>query len=178
MLNQIAGPAVVVGYTMARTLMRLIIQLGITCSNALTPEISRLAGRGEFEQARRFTQRASSLVLGLCLLVYAAGIWAGPQVILLWSHGLVQVDRLSLALIGSHTILNVAWFILAAMLISTNRHTLTSVIYALSSVAALLLWLACKERIDPLLGASLLLSLPELVVLVYLRVIRVGEVGP
>jgi len=64
------------------------------------------------------------------------------------------------------------------MLISTNRHTLTSVIYALSSVAALLLWLACKERIDPLLGASLLLSLPELVVLVYLRVIRVGEVGP
>ena len=67
--NQIAGPAVVVGYTMARTLMRLIIQLGITCSNALTPEISRLAGRGEFEQARRFTQRASSLVLGLCVLV-------------------------------------------------------------------------------------------------------------
>jgi O-antigen/teichoic acid export membrane protein len=177
-LNQIAGPAVVVGYTMARTLMRLIIQLGITCSNALTPEISRLAGRGEFEQARRFTQRASSLVLGLCVLVYAAGIWAGPQIILLWSHGLVQVDRLSLALIGSHTILNVAWFILAAMLISTNRHTRTSVIYALSSVAALLLWLACKERIDPLLGASLLLSLPELVVLVYLRVIRVGEVGP
>jgi O-antigen/teichoic acid export membrane protein len=171
LLNQIAGPAVVVGYTMARTLMRLIIQLGITCSNALTPEISRLAGRGEFEQARRFTQRASSLVLGVCVLVYGAGIWAGPQIIALWSHGLVQVDRLSLALIGSHTILNVAWFILAAMLISTNRHTRTSVIYALSSLAALLLWMLCKDRIDPLLGASLLLSLPELVVLVYLRLI-------
>lgn len=64
------------------------------------------------------------------------------------------------------------------MLISTNRHTRTSLIYALSSAAALVLWLACKERIDPLLGASLLLSLPELVVLVYLRVIRGAEVGP
>ncbi len=83
-----------------------------------------------------------------------------------------------MALIGSHTILNVAWFILAAMLISTNRHTATSLIYALSSLAALLAWLACKEHIDPLLGASLLLSLPELVVLVYLRLIRVVEVGP
>lgn len=182
LLNQIAGPGVVVGYTMARTLMRLIIQLGITCSNALTPEISRLAGRGQFEEARRFTQRASSLVLGVCVLVYGAGIWAGPQIITLWSHGLVQIDRVSLALIGSHTILNVAWFILAAMLISTNRHTRTSVIYALSSLAVLLLWMLCIDRIDPLLGASLLLSLPELVVLVYLRLISkvqfAGEVCP
>lgn len=182
LLNQIAGPSVVVGYTMARTLMRLIIQLGITCSNALTPEISRLAGRGQFEEARRFTQRASSLVLSVCVLVYGAGIWGGPQIIALWSHGLVQIDRVSLALIGSHTILNVAWFILAAMLISTNRHTRTSVIYALSSLLVLLLWMLCIDRIDPLLGASLLLSLPELVVLVYLRLISkvqfAGEVSP
>jgi hypothetical protein len=56
------------------------------------------------------------------------------------------------------------------------------VIYALSSLAVLLLWMLCIDRIDPLLGASLLLSLPELVVLVYLRLISkvqfAGEVCP
>lgn len=166
-LNQVASPTMVVGFTMARTMMRLIIQLGVVSNNALKPEISRLAGRGEIDQARLFTLRATVWALILSSLAYLCAVIIGPELISWWGHGKVQIERGDLALIGFHTILNVAWFIPAALLIALNRHVSTAWLYGGSSVFSLLLCIGLAQLISPLIAVSILLALPELVVLLF-----------
>lgn len=166
-LNQVASPAVVVGFTMARTMMRLIIQLGIVSNNALMPEISRFVGRGEIEQAKHFTLRATAWISGICCFIYLCGVIVGPYIIDWWSHGQVLVGRFDLVLIGFHALLNVVWFVPAAFLIAVNKHVFTASIYGFSSVFSLLLWISFDNVFSPVFGASLLLSFPELVVLFF-----------
>ncbi|PLP97070.1 lipopolysaccharide biosynthesis protein [Cupriavidus pauculus] len=167
-LNQLAGPSVVVAYTMARTLMRMIIQCGVVANYALKPEISRLAGQDDMVRARAFTRAAAIWIMAACLLVYALLVVAGPRFVDLWGHGAVQVSHGDLALIGLHALLNVAWFIPAALLIATNTHVAVAVVYACASSAALALWLLFPHAVPPTTGAALLLLVPETVVLLWL----------
>ncbi|MDI9728290.1 lipopolysaccharide biosynthesis protein [Stutzerimonas stutzeri] len=167
-LNQVSTPTIVVGFTMARTMMRLIIQLGVILNNALKPEISRLAGRGEIDKAKKITLRASVGTLLLSSIIYISAIIAGPQIIDWWGHGKIQTDSTTLSLVGLHTLLNIAWFIPAALLIATNKHISTAGIYGASSFLAFLLWANFAKSIPPIIGASFLLAAPELAVLVFL----------
>lgn len=165
-LNQVSDASVVVGYTMTRTLVRFIIQFGVVANNALKPELSRLAGQGKMAEATAFTATMGKRILILCGALYVGVIAAGPEVIRLWSHGAVHVGRWDIALIGAHALLNVAWFIPAALLIATNAHTRVAVVYGISSTAALGLWLLGVHHIAPITGAALLLAIPELCTLV------------
>ena len=162
-LNQVAPPQVVVGYVMARTLMRMIIQLGVVINNALKPEISRQAGKGNLTATRNLTLKVTRWVLAICACAYVALIFLGPYFITLWGHGKVSVGSEELSLIGLHTLLNVAWFIPAAILIATNRHIKLAAIYSTSSVITLGIWIIFSKEIDPIIGASLILTIPELV---------------
>lgn len=162
-LNQVAPPQVVVGYVMARTLMRMIIQLGVVINNALKPEISRQAGRGDLVATRNFTLKVTRWVFSICACAYATLIIIGPYFITLWGHGKVSVSSIELSLIGLHTLPNVAWFIPAAILIATNRHIKLAAIYSTSSVITLGVWIIFSKNIDPIFGASLTLTIPELV---------------
>lgn len=167
-LNQISSPSVVVGFMMARTFMRLTIQLGTVANNALKPEISRLAGRGTNKQAKQFTYRATAYLLIICSTAYLLQILIGPQLINWWSHNQVQVSRPNLALIGIHTLLNVSWFIPAAYLMAINKHNSTAIVYCASSALALAVWILAIDWLSPLTGASLLLALPETIVLIFI----------
>ncbi len=168
-LNQLSDASAVVGYTMARTLVRLIIQFGVVANNALKPEISRLAGQGQMRLARDFTRTAARNILLACVAAYAALVVAGPHIIAWWGHGAVHVDSTTLALIGLHAVLNVAWFIPAALMIATNTHGAVALTYGIASVLALALWLALPHAVAPVTGAALLLAVPELCVLASLR---------
>ena len=145
--------------------MRLIIQIGVVVNNALKPEISRLAGCGELEQARKFTWRATTLIISLCSVIYLCGVIVGPWIIHWWGHGKVNIDRIDLALIGIHALVNIAWFVPAALLIALNNHVSAAAIYGSSSVFGLVLWLITKNLFTGIIGASSLLALPEIVVL-------------
>ena len=166
-LNQIATPSTVVGFTMARTMMRLIIQLGVVANNALKPEISRLAGRGKTSEAIDFTLRATVWISIFSGIIYLCGIIAGPWIIDWWGHGVIYVDRINLAAVGIHSLFNVAWFVPSALLIALNKHVSTAGIYGVSSVLALLTWIYTSHLFSPVMGAGILLTLPELVVFLY-----------
>lgn len=165
-LNQLADASVLVGFVMARTLMRLIIQLGVVSNNALKPEISRLAGQENMSEAYQATIKATRIIIGLSVVCYILGIVFGPQIIEWWGHGTVHAGRGMLALVGIHAVMNVAWFVPAALLIATNNHVRIASAYAWSSIAALFTWFAFSSVIPSIIGASMLLALPELIVLI------------
>ncbi|WP_460733847.1 polysaccharide biosynthesis protein [Lysobacter tyrosinilyticus] len=160
-LNLVAPPSVIVAFTMARTLMRLIMQAGVVANNALKPEISRLAGQGRLVVARRFSRTAGILIFVLCCLAYVGLVTTGPLIVHWWGHGKVQVNHMDLALIGAHALANVAWFVPAATLVATNRHVSVAVAYGISSCAGLLVWYVLKWSLSPVIGASLVLLVPE-----------------
>lgn len=162
-LYQVANPSIVIAFTMARTMMRLIIQFGVVSNNALKPEISRLAGSGNFSDARQFTLRATAIVFILCTVIYFFAISIGPWIIDWWGNGRVNIDRVDMALIGIHSLLNVAWFVPASLFIAVNKHISIASIYGISSILSLGVWICFKNLISPVVGASMLLTLPELI---------------
>ena len=169
-LNQFGSPSMVVAFTMARTFMRLIIQAGVVANNALKPEISRLAGQGKLKEAKKFSDKTSKLILIACFFAYGFLVFVGPIVVDWWSHGKVSIEKLALSFVGLHTLANVAWFIPASMLIATNRHVSIAIFYAGTSIGVLVLWLCTASLIDPIVGASILLLIPELIAFVVTKV--------
>lgn len=167
-LNHVAGPITIVAFSMARTLMRLIIQAGITINSALSPEISRLYGANKHGNAKRLTARVSALVIALCFFVYFLLIATGPKIIDMWGHGKVSVSSLMLAVVGAHAVLNVIWYVPASLLIATNRHLQVGAVYAISAAATLGAWLVVQDLIEPVHGGAMLLAMPELAVLTLL----------
>lgn len=166
-LNQIAPPQAVIGYVMARTLMRMIIQFGVVINNALKPEISRQAGKGNYLETQNLTLKITRWIFIACLLAYSLLILCGPYFIEIWGHGKVHVGRLELSVIGLHTLINVLWFIPAALLIATNKHIKLASTYSTASVIGLCTWVLTAKSIDPIIGASLVLLFPEAATALY-----------
>lgn len=171
-LNQVAPPQVVVGYVMARTLMRMIIQLGTVINNALKPEISRQAGKGNLLETQKLTLKITRWILSVCVLAYLFLVIAGPYFISFWGHGKVHVQSMELSLIGLHTLANVAWFIPAAILIATNKHIKLALVYSSSSIASLCIWIVFSKNIDPIVGAAMILTIPELATAIFFYTFR------
>ncbi len=172
-LNQVASPSVVVAFTMARTLMRLIIQAGVVANNALKPEISRLAGQGKLAEAKQFSDKTSRWILGACFVMYCVLLFVGPSVIELWGHSKVSMQWNELSLIGLHALANVAWFISASMLIATNRHTVLAFCYGVASCVTLIVWWLMANWISPIAGISLVLLIPEVLAYLIAKIIRI-----
>ncbi len=166
-LNQIATPHIVVAYTMTRTMVRLIIQIGVVINNALKPEISRLAGEADLASAKKHTLHATLLVTGVGLILFVVILAFGPQIISWWSGNAVHVDRQAIFLIGMHALINIAWFVPAAFFIAQNKHSKTAGLYFFSSVTALLCWLLFAKTLPPLTGAGFALAVPEAVMVAY-----------
>lgn len=167
-LNQVAPSSVVVAFTMGRTLMRLIIQVGVVANNALKPELSRLAGQGEHFRARKLSSQTGLLSIVVCGLAYVVLVALGPDVIRWWGHHQVTIGHLDLALIGAHALINVIWFVPAASLIAVNRHVQIATAYGVASCAALAVWLWWIDEVTPMWGAALILLVPELIALAVL----------
>jgi len=170
LLNQLVDASTLVGFTMARTLMRLIIQIGVVANSALKPELSRLAGQGNWDAAKQATLRMTKFMIGIAGTSYITLVIVGPQIITWWGHGQVSANSTTLALIGIHAVLNVCWFVPAALLIATNKHNRIATIYAISSITTILVWIVLSQHIPPIAGAALLLAAPELVLFISHRI--------
>lgn len=171
-LNQVAPSSVVVAFTMGRTLMRLIIQVGVVVNNALKPEYSRLVGVGQYVQAKSISGRAAKYTLLAAMASYLVLVAVGPLIVEWWGRGQVELTRLELGLIGAHALANVVWFVPAAALMATNRHTAIAVLYGASSCAFLAVWISIRPVSSPVLWGAMLLLLPEIVVIVSFTIMR------
>lgn len=167
-LAQIAPASVLVTFTMCRTLMRIVLQIGSISNLALRPILSREIGTGGTDGAEKLVRIMSLLTLAVSLCAYFVLAGLGPMIVTAWSHGKIQVDHLMLLMIGLHGVLYVAWFVPASYRIAGNTHGSIAAVYASASLLSLALWLATHTLMSPMAGASLLLAAPELVAFVYL----------
>ncbi len=171
-LNQIASPVIVIAFNMARTLTRVILQIGMVVNNSLKPVLSRLVGAGESKKAHDFTKKAARAAIYSSMAAYMMLVIFGPDFVQWWSNNQVTLTHALLAMLGIHAVLNVSWFVSAALQISTNRHVKLALIYAISSISSFTGWTLFSDSIDPFVGASLVLIAPEAIALIYHRLSR------
>jgi O-antigen/teichoic acid export membrane protein len=164
-LNHMVEAKTLIAFTMARTLVRLIIQFGVVINNALKPEISRMFGRGDMVRVTMLSSVVTKVVLIWCMLLYLILSIYGNEVVDWWSRGAIIVNNEIMIIVGAHALINVFWFIPAATLMALNKHGFLAKNYLASSIVCLFLWIVFRKEIDPIYGASLLLAIPELAVL-------------
>jgi len=167
LLNQLTNPATVVTFTMCRTLVRILMQFTVVANHSLRPELSRLAGEGNFQEIKKFTNNVFYKLLPIVILGYVTMVAAGPYVVKIWSHGKVEVSSIIIAAVGAHAVLNALWFIKAAAKIAQNSHSATALMYSASAILGLLIWLSVSRWMNPIYGASLALAFPEIVMTIF-----------
>lgn len=165
-LNQISTQQTVVLFNTVRILVRTLVLFGGAVSNALRPELSRLVGQGHETSASRFARRVAGASLALGTGVYVMIIVMGPLAVAVWTHSRVEVSHFIVAIIGLHALLHIAWLIPATLSIATNRHARYAAFYAGSGILTILAWIVSQDFIEPVVGAAMLLAIPECVVLI------------
>lgn len=175
LLNQIAPASVVVLYSMSRTLMRLVMQVGTVANHALRPELSRLLGMGNQQMAWRFTRNIGVVVTALALGAYLALVAMGPWLMKWWSGGAVIIaSRLELAAIGLHALINVPWTMAASYMMAGNTHARISLVYFAGCIAGIACWIVPfpPATTHPIFVAAVSLSIPEVFAALYLVFMR------
>ncbi|OYT97740.1 MAG: hypothetical protein CFE49_00325 [Pseudomonas sp. PGPPP3] len=167
MLNQLADAKVVVLYSMSRTLVRLVLQIGVVANHALKPELSRLIGAGQIHTAKAFTARVSLVSMGIAVGAMSMLVFFGPEIIYYWSKGSVGADRVDIFFMGSHAVLHVMWIVPASLMIASNKHNAVAMCYAFVSLAGIFLWYLFSGFILPYFAACMLLLAPEVAALLY-----------
>lgn len=160
-INQIAPISIVLLYSLTRTLMRFIIQIGIVTNYALRPELSYLLGTGQKESAKKITKLITKKTLIVMSLLYVIMIYCGPSFIGWWSNKSVEANYSELALIGMHALINAAWFIPSSYAMANNQHTKLTFFYLSGSVFGILYWIANLYTSNPMTTAAIALTIPE-----------------
>jgi len=171
-LNQIAPASVVVLYSVTRTLMRLLLQIGVVANHALRPELSRLLGAGQKMNAKAFAKRITIISLSIILITYAMLICIGPSFINWWSSNKVMASYGELALMGIHALINAAWFIPTSYAMAENQHTKAAMIYLAGSMVGLGYWMLNLNTANPLIIAAISLSIPEIFAFGYILAVN------
>lgn len=164
-LNQLATPAIVILYSMSRTLMRVVLQIGQISNHALRPIIATLKGQRKNREYRLFTEKISKLSLLVAILGYAILILFGPMIMKLWSSGEVVATRSELLAIGAHAVIYVSWFVISARKMAEESNQITAVAYLVGALLSLLVWSIPKLDKDLILAAGLALCVPEILAL-------------
>lgn len=172
-LNQLATPALVVAFSMTRTLTRLVLNLGMLVNNALRPQFSLMLGAGDRQAAVEFLLRIWRLTTIAGVIAYLGLVLIGPTFLQSWSGGRVVESHWFVAMVGLHAIFGLVWHIPAALEMAENKHVHYALYYAGSAIVSMALWLVLSGLIQPVVGAALLLALPELVMALVLFVQRV-----
>lgn len=162
LLNALSGGTIVAAFSMARTMVRLLMQVGIVFNNAMRPEVSRLLGQGQKNAAINVVKKGS-LAASIILIIGLCGVgFFGHTILEIWSHGKVILPTSFLLLLSLHAAINVIWFVPATFIFAQNRHSTISWIYMSVSIISLLLWWTCSSMLNPLSGAALMMLAPEL----------------
>lgn len=162
LLNSLAGATSVAAFTMARTMVRLLMQIGIVFNSAMRPEVSRLLGSGQTIAAKR-TVINGSLIAAVIIVMGIIGVAVlGPYILELWSTGKIVLSSEFLTLLALHAAANVIWYVPSTLLFAQNRHGNISWLYMFFSIASMSTWFMLSTEIEPQVGAALMMLLPEL----------------
>jgi O-antigen/teichoic acid export membrane protein len=133
------GPVAVVTFSTLRTMSRLALQLCGSITNAVEPELAAACGRGYGALGRTVFLEALRGVLWFSLAV-AAGLGVlGERILGFWTQGKVAMDFWLFAFLLSSSAIGALWYQSFVALKAVNKHLKTSCVYAVSSLAVVLL---------------------------------------
>ncbi len=162
LLFQFTDASVVVSFTLVRTLVRTLAQIGLVFNNAMKPEVSRLAGQNKYDEALRIARKLSIVSTFTALGGYLSVIAIGPTIIRVWSRGEVEVDAIFVAMMGVHAVLYTLWIVPASLRMGLNQHTNVGFAYFSAACFIVAAWLTFP-MFSPSVWAAMLLGFPELV---------------
>lgn len=157
-VGAVLGPVSVVAFSTARTLTRLTVQVVAAVSNAVEPELARSLGRGDRPMMKKLFLHLVRTSLWLALSVALGLLLFGPQLLVAWTRGKLVVDTTLFGFLVSCAAASVLWFGAFSAVKSANAHLRASMLYLLSSGAAVAVGYAALRSTQLLwtAGASLL----------------------
>jgi O-antigen/teichoic acid export membrane protein len=157
-VGSVAGPVSVVAFSTARTLTRMAVQVVVAVSNAVEPELARALGRGDRAMMKTLFLHLVRASFWLALSVAFGLLLFGPQLHAAWTHGKVLMDMTLFGFLVASAAASVLWYGAFSAIKSANSHLLASMMYLLSSVAAIVIGDLALRSTQQLLtaGASLL----------------------
>lgn len=117
-VSQAAVPA----FTATRTLSRIGLQMTQLLNNALMPEYSAAVARddrGAQATMLALTLAASAIVVVPFALTF---VFFGPQLVALWTHGVIRPDRSLMIAMAVTVVLGGIWNPLSNLILAMNRH--------------------------------------------------------
>lgn len=133
------GPAVLVAFSVVRTISRIALQLMGLINASVWPELSRAFGSGNLELVRKLHRVSSQISFWLTSLMIIFLLATGNWLIRIWTHGKVEVDHVFFGIMMAVIFANSFWFTSSVVLVSVNKHQHMAGLYLTGACIALLL---------------------------------------
>lgn len=160
----------VVAFTMARTLMRLIFQFAMVVNLAMRPILSRMIGSQNYSETNAFTKKITIYVCIITVCIYFIQVFCGPYILFYWSKNTIDISSVEIAVIGFHALVNVFWYIQATKFIASNQHTKLAFIYFSGGIIACTASVFLSYFFNPFFVGAIILIIPELIAFIYIYV--------
>ncbi|MCK9187955.1 hypothetical protein [Acidithiobacillus sp.] len=162
------GPAAVVTFSVLRTLTRLALQMVLSVSHAVEPELARAWGAQDMSLLRGLYAHSLRAGFWLALIVAMALHFMGGWIVLLWTHGKVRIDTQLFDWLLLSAVASVFWYNGLNLLKAANRHLRPAVWYVISSLLAVMVAMLLLRTTGILSDAGLALLLMDALMTVYL----------
>lgn len=133
------GSVAVAVFLTARTLTNIAMQSVNIIRSAAWPDLTILFANEEWARLRRLLRLLITVSLTACIAIAAALFFEGPEVLKVWTHKPIHVDRLFLGLFLLYVVLQSPWMICSGLLAAVNRHHRLAVSYVVSSLIGIVL---------------------------------------
>lgn len=133
------GSVAVTVFLTARTLTNIAMQSVNIIKSAAWPDLTILFANQEWTRLRKLLRLLITVSLTICIAIAAALFFEGPEVLKVWTHKPLHVDRLFFGLFLMYVVLQSPWMICSGLLAAVNRHHRLAVSYVASSVIGIVL---------------------------------------
>lgn len=167
-----ASTAVVPVFTSVRTLVRFGIQLTGIVTRATAPEFTIASSKGDRQLQLRIIilviATSAVVLVPIALVLFVAG----PRVVSIWTHGVVQPSALQVGVMTAMMLLNGFWTPLSSLLIALNRQGLFTFKFMVFALLSVPLTYVLASRLGATGGAIAMLSVDLLMCLVISRIFK------
>ncbi len=168
-LQAVLGPAAVVTFATARTVVRTVSQLVEILNQSIWSEFSHLMGAGDFTRAARLHRLAVAAAFGAATCGAVALVAAGPLLYHLWLGKSLTVPRELFAVFVLALPLNAVWTTSSTVHMASNRHRGLALRY-LGAASVSLAACAMLAHFFGLAGAALAVCVGDALLLPYVLI--------
>lgn len=133
-ISTVYSPAVVAMFSVARTLSRTLVQIGMQVNRSVWPELTRLSAIGAKDQSKKLFCNFTASTFWVSILTAICMVLSGHWIIDLWTLGKISVNQWLFFILVLSALLNGYWYSCFALLSAVEKHVATAWLYVLINV--------------------------------------------